>query len=82
MRSQAAHSRWLARDNLVLLLFLHSKNNNEHARAKPLIVTLRVTMVSQRETIKRFAVKIKDFKCMHGVFVFGDYGKKVLFFKN
>ena len=31
MRSQAAHSKWLARDNLVLLLFLLSKNNNKHA---------------------------------------------------
>jgi hypothetical protein len=31
MRSQVAHSKWLARDNLVLLLFLRSKNNNKHA---------------------------------------------------
>ena len=43
-------------DNLVLLLFLRSKNNNKHARAKPLIVPQRGTMVFRRR------LKIEDFK--------------------
>jgi len=31
MRTLAAHSKWPARNNLVLLLFLLRKNNNKHA---------------------------------------------------
>ena len=41
----------------LVLLFLRSKNNNKHACAKRMIVTLRVTMVSRRR-IAQYAFKI------------------------
>jgi len=43
----------------LVLLFLRSKNNNKHASAKRLIVTLRVTMVTLRVTIKGEALACK-----------------------
>ena len=54
---------------VMLVQSTRSRASPLHARASPLIVTRRVTMVPRRGTIKRFAVKIFDFKSMQGLLV-------------